>query len=308
MVRDQKGVVIIAVLWICMLLMWFAMQISTEIRLQGASEVNSIRKSQALLLGIGGVNEALARMGQPLPMDVDASQDRELYWQPDGFPRLVNYRTGRATVVIEKETDKVNVNKTDHNNLLEVFERAGLEKDAADNLADVIGDFIDPDDLPRLRGAEKDAYRHLGLGYGPFNGPLTSIDQLLLIPGVSSQIFYGGATAGRSSEGTPARDAESASLPPGFFGSDSLVELLTVYGKNVQLVSENAPGEELPQLFSKQGGNEPAAQQGWKSDGIYRILSYGECYTGPPGVLVWVIVRLQGQNQAGYEILFRKIL
>jgi hypothetical protein len=77
-----------------------------------------------------------------------------------------------------------------------------------------------------------------------------------------------------------------------------LVELLTVYGNNVQLAKENEPGEGLA---------EPSAELGWKAGDIYRILSYGECYTGPPGVLVWVIVRLQGQDRSGYEILFRKI-
>jgi len=281
-----------------MLLMWFALQISTEIRLQGASDVNSIRKSQALLHSIGGVNEALARMGQPLPLDLKRSRDRELYWQPDALPRLVRYRTGQATVVIQEETQKVNVNKADHNHLMEVLERAGLERDAADNLADVIGDFIDVDDTPRLGGAEKDQYGRLGLGYGPFNGPLTSVDQLLLIPGITPQIFYGEG-ANRADGRAQEEDRENGPQFSGFFGEHSLVELLTVYGNNVQLVKETEPGVEAP---------EKVAQRGWKPGDVYSILSYGECYTGPPGVLVWVIVRLQGQSQSGYEILFRKIL
>jgi hypothetical protein len=299
MVREEKGVVIIAVLWICMLLMWFALQISTEIRLQGASDVNSIRKSQALLLSIGGVNEALARMGQPLPLDLKKSRDRELYWQPDALPRLVRYRTGQATVVIQKEAQKVNVNKADHNHLMEVLKMAGLERDAADNLADVIGDFIDVDDTPRLGGAEKDQYRRLGLGYGPFNGPLTSVDQLLLIPGITPQVFYGEGATNRIDESPREEDWGNGPQFSGFFGKHSLVELLTVYGNNVQLVKETEPGAEPSTTL---------AQPGWKAGDVYSVFSYGECYTGPPGVLVWVIVRLQGQSQSGYEILFRKIL
>jgi len=46
----------------------------------------------------------------------------------------------------------------------------------------------------------------------------------------------------------------------------------------------------------------------WEAGGIYRILSYGECNTGPPGVLIWVIVRHQKTGNKSHEILFRKIL
>jgi type II secretory pathway component PulK len=74
MVKNQKGVVIVAVLWICMLLMWFAMQISSGVRLQGAVDVNHVRKSEALLLSIGGINEALARIGQTESEGLSGSQ------------------------------------------------------------------------------------------------------------------------------------------------------------------------------------------------------------------------------------------
>ncbi len=296
MVGEERGVVIVAVLWICMLLMWFAMQISTEIRLQGAADVNHIRKSQALLLSIGGINEALARIGQPPPMELRRLRDQT--WLPDGLSRRVKYRTGQATVIIEKETAKVNVNRADHNHLMAALEKGGLESSIADNLADVIGDFIDTDDIPRLKGAEQDQYRHMGLGYGPFNGPLTSIDQLLLIPGVTPRLFYGEGTAtGTTTEELD--DERDVPRPAGFFSKHSLVELLTVYGNNMLLGTEKEPVETSV---------EPADQHRWEAGGIYRILSYGESGAGPPGVLIWVIVRHQPQSDIGYELLFRKIL
>jgi hypothetical protein len=296
MVREERGVVIIAVLWICMLLMWFAMQISAEIRLQGAADVNHIRKSQALLLSIGGINEGLARIGQPAPMELRRSRDRA--WLPDGLPRRVKYRTGQATVIIEKETVRVNVNRADHNHLMAALEKGGVESSIADNLADVIGDFIDTDDTPRLNGAEQDQYRHLGLGYGPFNGPLTSIDQLLLIPGVTPRLLYGeGAGTGATAE--ELEDERDLPRPAGFFSKHSLVELLTVYGNNVQLLTEKEPDGI---------STEAAERYRWEAGGIYRILSYGESGAGPPGVLIWVIVRQSPQSDVGYEILFRKVL
>jgi hypothetical protein len=299
MARQEKGVVIIAVLWICALLMWFSLQISSEARLQGSADINYIRRSQALIMSIGGVNEALARMGQPVPIDLGLSRDPQLDWQPDGQPRLVTYKTGQAIVVIEKETSKVNVNRADHNHLQSVLEAAGLESDAADTLADVIGDFIDPDELPRLRGAEKDAYKQTGLGRGPFNGPLMSLDQLLLVPGITPQILYGGQGVRNLERQASRNGSGGVSEASGFFGKHSLVELLTVYGNNVELPKESGLGEQ-PEV--------PAEPLGWEPGGVYRILSYAESYSGPPAVMVWLTVRFQSQGEHGYEILFRKIL
>jgi hypothetical protein len=299
MARQEKGVVIIAVLWICALLMWFSLQISSEIRLQGNSDINYIRRSQALFMSLGGVNEALARMGQPIPLDLDSQGEADQDWQPDGTPRLVNYQTGQAIVVIEKETLKVNVNQADHTHLQAVLERAGLETDEADALADSIGDFIDPDELPRLKGAERDRYKQLGLGYGPFDGPLVSIDQLLLVPGITPQLFYEGRVSTDLGEQNAQDNAEIPPQAPGSVGKHSLVELLTVYGNNVELPKEDDLDQE-PIV--------PALPKGWEADGIYRILSYGQSNTGPPAVVVMLIVRHQPQSEHGYEILFRKIL
>jgi hypothetical protein len=299
MAKQEKGVVIIAVLWICALLMWFSLQISSDIRLQGNSDINYIRRSQALFMGVGGVNEALARMGQPIPLDLDSHREADQDWQPDGTARLVTYKTGQAIVVIEKETLKVNVNQADHSHLQAVLEKAGLETDEADVLADNIGDFIDPDELPRLKGAEKDRYKQLGLGYGPFDGPLVSIDQLLLVPGITPQLFYAGRASANLDEQAPPENAEIPPQAPDAIGKHSLVELLTVYGNNVELPKEDDLDQE-PTV--------PAPPKGWEANGIYRILSYGQSNTGPPAVVIMLIVRYEPQSEHGYEILFRKIL
>ena len=184
-----RGVVLIAVLWICALIMWFAFQISAQTRLLGEDRIHAIRESQALYLAIGGCYEALARMGQAPPLRLD--QPLDLNWQPDGRPRIVEYNSGIAVVIIEPEEIKVNVNSVQEVQLRQVLQRAGADELASEKLADRILDFIDADDIPRPQGMEKDGYIKAGLNYIPFNGPLTSLDQLLLVPGISQQLFYG---------------------------------------------------------------------------------------------------------------------
>lgn len=61
--------------------------------------------------------------------------------------------------------------------------------DMTEQIADSILDWIDEDETPRASGAEADAYA--SLGYEPPNGPIGSLDELLLIPGVTMELLYG---------------------------------------------------------------------------------------------------------------------
>lgn len=285
----EDGVAIIVVLWVSMLIMWFGLQISAETRLLGDEQVHILRRSQALYLAIGGCYEALGRMGQSLPLTRDESP--EFNWQPDGKPRAVTYDTGQALVIVEPEAQKVNVNQASPQQLQEVLVRAGVDEEVAVGLADLIADFIDKDDIARMHGAEKQGYEKLGLGYAPFDGPLTSLDQLLLIPGITPQLLYGYGSVRDPSGSDQSEDVHIPLLP----AKDSLFELLSVHGK----------AKELPK-------NEMEAELGdrivtWEKGGIYRIYSCGKSSSGSPMVVICLIVRYAAEAQNGYEVLYRKI-
>ncbi len=56
-------------------------------------------------------------------------------------------------------------------------------------IADAILDWIDSDDIARDFGAEASAYS--AFGYEPRNGPISSLDELLLVQGVTNELLYG---------------------------------------------------------------------------------------------------------------------
>jgi DNA uptake protein ComE-like DNA-binding protein len=58
-------------------------------------------------------------------------------------------------------------------------------------LADAILDFIDDDDTSRTYGCESAYYSSLQPAYSAKNSPLESLDELLLVRGVTSQLLYG---------------------------------------------------------------------------------------------------------------------
>jgi general secretion pathway protein K len=290
---DDRGVVLIAVLWVCALIMWFAFQISAQIRLQSEDEIHTIRKSQALHLAIGGCYEALARMRQTSALQ-PVGKPLNLNWQPDGRPRIVEYQTGVALVIIEPDDTKINVNMIQEVQLRKVLQMAGADDAASERLADRIRDFIDSNDTPRAQGMKQDDYIRAGLNYIPFNGKLTGLDQLLLVPGLGHQLFYG------YDRGPDKRTSDF----PEFFkdiaipGKNSLFSLLTIYGNNVVMPQEFDEQQEaaVPNAFT------------WRAGGTYRILSFGKTGNGPPSVGVWLEVRLAAENGKPYKILSRKVI
>jgi len=60
-----------------------------------------------------------------------------------------------------------------------------------EDIADSILDWLDSDDQQREFGAEVDYYSSLTPGYAPANGPLTTIEELLLVKGVTPALLFG---------------------------------------------------------------------------------------------------------------------
>jgi type II secretory pathway component PulK len=60
-----------------------------------------------------------------------------------------------------------------------------------EDVADAILDWMDADDEPRDYGAERDYYASLNTPYAPRNAPLQTVEELLLVRGVTPQMLFG---------------------------------------------------------------------------------------------------------------------
>ncbi len=58
-------------------------------------------------------------------------------------------------------------------------------------IADAILDWLDADSAPRQYGAEQDYYAGLDPAYGMRNGPIGSLDELLMVRGMTPELLYG---------------------------------------------------------------------------------------------------------------------
>ena len=68
----------------------------------------------------------------------------------------------------------------------------GMElMETPEEIADAIMDWIDEDDEPREYGAEYDYYQNLQPPYSPKNGPLDTVEELLLVRGITPALLFG---------------------------------------------------------------------------------------------------------------------
>ena len=95
---------------------------------------------------------------------------------------------------LENESSRLNLNTL---LLADDYEENGAQQllmalpGMTEAVADAILDWIDADDEPRLLGAEQDYYTSLDSPYAPRNGPLQTIEELLLVRGVTPALLFG---------------------------------------------------------------------------------------------------------------------
>lgn len=111
-------------------------------------------------------------------------------------------------------------------------------------IADAIVDWVDADDDPRPEGAESSYYLSLPNPYKAKNGPLNSLDELLLVQGVTPELLYGGD---RNRNGI-LDEGETDS-------SRGWSDYLTVYGREINVDINGNPriylnGDNLQTLYA----------------------------------------------------------
>ena len=265
---SKRGVSLIACIWICTLVVWLGINSAILFRYKFADSASAVLKTRSFYAALGGIMEALARMGN---QQASPDSNGENQWMPDEKVHKIEYTRCKVYLILESEESKLNINKLPPDQLQKAFEKIGLPGELAAVLSDRVADFIDADDIPKSNGAEKDEYEQMGLTHLPSNSPLTNIEELLLVPGIDWNLFWKGPKPGK----------RFALLP----GRNSLFEFFSVYGKRTTVL---------------QSDNEDEIRN-WKNGELYRIVSAASC--GDYGkVVLYCIVKLQLGQIPHYKI------
>jgi general secretion pathway protein K len=137
---------------------------------------------------------------------------------------------GRFSVRIVDLERKVNINFANPQILQQALQAMGVDSFDASVILDSIEDWRDPDSNTHVNGSESEYYLNLPQPYVAKDGPLDDISELLLVRGVTPEIFWGPSGTNR---------VGAASRPDTFTGgggtdstfSYGLVDLFNTLGR-----------------------------------------------------------------------------
>jgi type II secretory pathway component PulK len=220
---SRRGSVLVTVLVVVVLLALASYQYTDVMTSQYKHSTNIVRYNQARMACESGVNYVCALLGEPSNIsgmlngnpyyNPEYYQDQLLMQDKDNRPRFNSKFSVIAPGTMPgdiagaqgplfgvcDEAGKINVNavmrldptgKTLYNLLMQL-------PNMTDDIACAIVDWLDADDVPYTSpvggqgGAETSYYMGMSPPYAPKSGPIDSLEELLLVRGVTPDLLYG---------------------------------------------------------------------------------------------------------------------
>ncbi|MBI4455060.1 MAG: general secretion pathway protein GspK [Acidobacteria bacterium] len=233
---SERGSVLVLLAWILVALSLIALSFSSSVRMEAKATLNEVDLKQSYYIARSGVyyamNRALLQALKTTTGDI-ASQQQNADEDLERGQLRFSMANGTAEITVTDETGKVNVNIAAEDVLRNLMAQVGLTRDVADGIVDGILDWRDADQDVHANGAEDSYYMGLNEPYHAKDGPLDNIEELLLVKGVSPEIFYG----------QKFKDDSGAEVTRG-----GLVNFLTTYTAINRININSAPVEVLASI------------------------------------------------------------
>ena len=242
--RRAGGFVLVGVLVVVLLAAMLVMSLLFRMRAEEKSAAAGAAADQAWAAAMSGVREAMRLAARTSAGSLDWQDNPAVFYErfvcDDGADRWYfsvyspgDPESGDVRYGLADEAGKLNVNRATE-------EMLGKLPGMRPLLTQALMDFLDGDDTARPEGAEQEYYDALPTPYKVFNGPLSTLDELLLVRGFTPQLLYG-EDANLNFLLDPNENDADATWPPD--NSDSrldsgLYPLLTVSSYELNLDSE----------------------------------------------------------------------
>ncbi|HEU6447749.1 MAG TPA: hypothetical protein VFV23_04855 [Verrucomicrobiae bacterium] len=214
-VRRNSGIALIiamvAVTVLSILAAGFAISMKTETKLAQNAE----SEENLIWLGRSGVEYARWILSQQSSIAGEPYDALNQIWAggPGGPGEtnsvlagvsLDNVPLGDGTIsikIIDLER-KVNINTVNGQMLQQALTLMGVDADQISVVADSIQDWVQPGDSPRLAGAKSDYYQTLDPPYYCKDAPMDDLSELLLVKGVTPDMYFGTGAVNHESKFT----------------------------------------------------------------------------------------------------------
>jgi general secretion pathway protein K len=195
---NNNGVALVLVLWILAFLSVLVGEFCLAMRTEINITTNFKEETLSYYYAKAGVNLATHRLlyGGIFPESIEGREEirdeEAVEWHLGSHIPPISFGEGSIEIEIENESGKININYADSGLLSMMLNPFDLDERDRDIIVDSIQDWRDADDLHRLNGAENDYYESLVHPYSAKNDHFGSVEELLLVRGVTPEIFYGG--------------------------------------------------------------------------------------------------------------------
>ncbi|MBN1830322.1 MAG: general secretion pathway protein GspK [Deltaproteobacteria bacterium] len=195
--NNDRGVALFLVLWVLTLLSVIVGEFCYAMKTEVAITRNLRDAAQAYYIARAGFSDSVkhlvAQQKGLLPKPATKEEEEEEPpWRVNMEIPEVPFGRGAYKVRIDAESGKININRAGQQLLTATLKGLGVSDEDAAIIVDSILDWRDPDNFHRLNGAEDDYYRSLADPYEARDGDFQSEEELLLVRGISPELYFGG--------------------------------------------------------------------------------------------------------------------
>ena len=285
---SNLGGALLAVLWLSAALAAIAFSVATSVRSETDRVSSSADGLRASYLASGAVERGIQWM--LWGGDYRNPDGSPRYWEPN-LPRLaMHFASGDAIVEMIPESSKLNINTAPLDRLTRLLAALTDDPGRASALAGAIVDWRSPG-----RGS----FGSINLGAGPTFQPrhasFEEIEELLLVPGVTPELFYGNFVA--DSEGR-------------LYARGGLRDCVTVYGNNAFFDVNTATPPLLEALGVPPAGVAQIVQrraaQPFRNMGEVASMGVSSPWLGVGGNTIWTLratARLRTSSGAPSDVV-----
>jgi general secretion pathway protein K len=200
---SKQGAALLVALWVLVILSLIVGSFAFEVQLESMLVSHKRKKFRAEMMAYSGIEYARAildKRSEAKQLEIEDMGDED----ENGFLHAALYirrglsttseielGDGRFSVTLESAEAGRNINLLTRGEWLNILEMANMPSTEWDMMIDCLIDWMDQGDLHQLNGAESDDPFYQDLGYPVKNGPLDSVEELLLVKGWGEDILYG---------------------------------------------------------------------------------------------------------------------
>lgn len=190
---NERGTILLTVLWVIAILVIIVAGLSFEARSDVDRTILLRDRAKAYWMARGAVERVKFEYAkEKLSSQGSLSRQNRFNFT---FPE------GKAECVLLSNSSKASINTTDRVIWEKLFGFYGLEGVELDEVVDAVLDWRDEDDSVRPNGVETDYYESLQPPYTPRDGAFQSLEELLLVRGVTEEMFHGTFRDGQKKPG-----------------------------------------------------------------------------------------------------------